>query len=218
MKLQAKIFILTGLILSIFLSSCSNGSATPIVTEVESTPLPPTISSQEFDVHNETAFTAYPIAENEALKWNPEATLYQIPPTRQMEQNIGLPPGGLPGWFFMFKEADSPVEFYVKVVDGKISGKIEAQPIIVGEPEYILVQLPVDGSLIDSDHALQVYLNDGGEEYYNTHPDVEFDFRLVHLDGQQNPVWSIFDAADMTVPLYHVDAVSGQESQDPFSQ
>ncbi len=217
MNFPTKLIFLMVIALSIILSSCSNGSAPPKATEVQQTPLPSTQSSQEIDSHSETAFTAYPIAEKEALIWNAQALLFQIPPTRQMEQNLGLPPGGPPGWFFMFKEAESPVEFYVEIVDGKLYGKTEAQPILVGEPKYQLIQLPTDGSLLDSDQVLQVYLDDGGKEYTTTHPDIDFDFRLIHLEGIEHPIWSIFDSTDPLTPLYNVDAVTGKKVQDPYS-
>ena len=218
MKSSTKLFLLIVIALSLILSSCSNGIAPPNETGVQQTPSSPALSSQEIDSHSETAFTAYPIAKKEALTWNAKALLYQIPPTRQMEQNFGLPPGGPPGWFFMFKEGESPVEFYVEIVDGKLYGKTEAQPILVGEPKYKLIQLPTDGTLLDSDYALQVYLDDGGKEYTSTHPDIDFDFRLIHLEGIEHPIWSIFDTADQTTPLFNIDAVTGKKAQDPYSQ
>jgi hypothetical protein len=217
MNSPTKFIFLMVIALSLILSSCSNGSTSPKATEVQQSPLPPTQSSLEIDSHSETAFTAYPIAEKEALIWNAKALLYQIPPTRQMEQNFGLPPGGPPGWFFMFKEGESPVEFYVEIVDGKLYGKTEAQPILVGEPKYKLIKLPMDGSLLDSDHALQVYLDDGGKEYTSTHPDIDFDFQLIHLEGIKHPIWSIFDSADPLTPLYNVNAVTGEKAQNPYS-
>jgi len=172
------------------------------------------------DKHTQTAFEVYPIALEEAKKWNSEAALYQIPATRLMETNLGLPPGGPPGgWFFMFKVPDSPLEFYVEIVDGVIYGKTEAQPILIGEPKFSLLALKMDGSLMDSVGALGVYYDNGGKDYLSTHPNAILDYRLVHLDGLSNPVWSIFDVeANVAAPLVNIDAQSGKIVNDPYGQ
>jgi hypothetical protein len=172
----------------------------------------------QIDKHTETAFEAYQYAQEEAIRWDKEAILYQIPPTRLMESNFGLAGGGPAGWFFMFKAADSPVELYIEIVNGTLYGKTEAQPIMIGEPKYILKSIDPDEISLDSDEALQIYLEDGGDKYFTEHPNIDLDFRLIHLEGIEHPVWSIFDSTDFANPLYNVDAINGEKTQDPFRQ
>jgi hypothetical protein len=169
------------------------------------------------DGRSATALTAYPIAEAQAEKWNAEAILYQIPVTRLMEKNLGLP-SDMPGWFFMFKVPDSPVEYYVKVVEGRVLGVIEAQPIVIGEASYTYLPIDLATLPIGNDAALGLYMENGGNDYLALHPRLILDYRLVHLEGQPNPVWSIFDASNIDQPpLFNVDARTGQSVADPFA-
>jgi hypothetical protein len=172
------------------------------------------IDIMQYDTHTESAFTAYPRALEEGQRWNPEAKLYQIALTRQMELNLSLPPGPM-GWFFMFKEPNSQKELFVEIVEGSLFGRLTAEPIIVGEPPYTYQPIDIT-NLKDSNEALLIYWNDGGEAYYNDHPETEFDLRLVYLKGLDNPIWSIFDSKDEVTPLYNVDAVTGAKTNDPF--
>jgi hypothetical protein len=134
-----------------------------------------------------------------------------------MEQNLGLP-SDLPGWFYQFRVPGSPVEYYIKIVQGKLSGTTEAQPIIVGEAPYTYLPIDVDKLALDSDGAMQKFLDNGGRAYVDSNPEMLIDYRLVHLEGKPNPVWSIFDARDLTAaPLYSVDAVTGETVPDPYA-
>lgn len=163
------------------------------------------------------ALEVYPVALERARQWDPNAQLIQVTITRLMEQNLGLP-SDLPGWFFEFRVPGSPVEFYIKTVDGAINGVTEAQPIIVGEPPYTYLPIDVDSLTLDSDDALRLFLENGGEAYLTSNPNMLVDYRLIHLEGKPNPVWSVFDATDLTAaPLYNVDAVTGQTTTDPYA-
>jgi len=200
--------------LAINIASCGSQYATGQPNPLSSTSYP----LNSIDKHGQTAFEAYPRAKEEAFRWNEEAILYQIPPTRLMESNLGLGGKGPAGWFFMFKTPDSPVEFYIEIVDGALYGKTEAQPILFEEPSYRLKPIDLDDNILDSDMALEAYFRNGGEKYFSKHPDVNIDYRLIHLEGADHPVWSIFDSADLVNALIHIDAVTGQVTQDPFEQ
>ena len=211
MILRKSIVYLTIILLALISFSCeSENTLTPTVS-IEREQLLNSIVK-----HKESAFEVYPRAKEEAKRWNDQAILYQIPPTRLMEGNFGLSGGGPPGWFFMFKDPDSPVELFVEIVDGKLYGKTEAQPIIIGEPKYKLNPIEMDSNLLDSDDALNIYLDDGGDEFFLNNPDVELDYRLVFLEGIEHPIWSIFDVSDFTTPLYNVDAITGEKTTNPY--
>jgi len=169
------------------------------------------------DGRGATAFAAYPLALAKALQWAPDAQLTQITITRLMEQNLGLP-NDLPGWFYMFQVPGSPVEYYIKTVNGAVSGSTEAQPIIVGEAPYKYVAMDVSALKLDSDDALRLFMDNGGQAYLAANPDMLIDYRLIHLDTTPNPVWSIFDATELTAaPLFNVDAVTGGIVKDPYA-
>lgn len=167
-----------------------------------------------------TAFQELPVAEQEAKKWKPNASLVQIPRLRQMETNIGLPKGPN-GWFYTFVDTNSgsSVELYIEVIDGKMAGKTEVQQLFKGgNPPYKL--LPIDSSkkLLDSNEAFQIFLDNMGNDYVKGRGQVEIDLQLVYLEGTQNPIWSIFDTADLSSPpLISIDAVTGELVNDPFA-
>lgn len=135
-----------------------------------------------------------------------------------MHANLGLP-SGVPGWFFMFKDPASPVELYVKVVGGEVNGWTEAQPILGEQLPFRMLPIDLRALPVDSDKVLRIYADNGGAQYVASHPSLELDYRLVHLQGRPNPVWSLFDAANPNGPaLLNVDAVTGTIVGDPFAQ
>jgi hypothetical protein len=207
--------MILSVIVLFFISGCT--PATPL-PEINPQPTP-LLETNSIDQLNETAFTAYPIAEAEALRWNPDAVFYQIPLTRVMESNLGLPPGG-PGWFFMFMVPGSPVEFYVEIVDGKFIRKSRG-PTHQAWMHLHMILLPIDinSSLINSNAVLQIYLDNGGREYFegNTQFGYHVNYRLIHVKGTDNPIWSIFDTEqDTSVPLISIDAVNSEIVEDPL--
>lgn len=168
------------------------------------------------DGRGDTAFEAYPVAEIEARRWNAGSLLYQIPVSRIMEINLGIPPG-IPGWFFMFQVPNSPLEYYVKVVHGQVVGTTEAQPILLGTPAYEYLPIDLADISLDSDDLLRLFMTHGGKEYVASHPGWQIDYRLVHLKDQAHPVWSLFDVSDIDQPaIFSVDAVTLEVVQDPF--
>lgn len=185
--------------------------------------MPTDVQSAEFggisyDRRSESALSAYPAAESRAKRWDEDAVLFAVPMTRLMEANLGLP-GHIPGWFFMFKVQGSPLEYYVKVDDGKVSGATEAQPIILEDLPYTYLPIDLEGLVLDSDDAIEAWLVRGGDEYLSTHPQEQLDFRLVHLDGQDHAVWSFFSfesGTEAPIHLFSVDAVTGESVEDPF--
>lgn len=167
-----------------------------------------------------TAFTAYELAYDRALEWDASAQLHLIPTTRSMEANLGLL-GYIPSWFFMFKSPGSPVELYVSVYEGKISGITEAQPILGEQLPYTYLPLKVEEIPMDSEELLQAWLGRfGGDEYIVAHPDAQLDYRLVLLEGDEEPIWSIFDYAREDGPqhLLSIGASSGERTEEPFSR
>jgi hypothetical protein len=170
------------------------------------------------DHRSATASVALAVAERQAKTWNRQALLHEIAPTYIMHANLGLP-SGVPGWFFMFKDPASPVELYVKVVGGEVNGWTEAQPILAEQLPFRMLPIDFRALPFDSDRVLRIFADNGGSQYVASHPSLELDYRLVHLQSQPNPVWSLFDAANPSgSALVHVDAVTGKTVGDPFAQ
>lgn len=169
------------------------------------------------DVRSETALMALPIAELRAREWKETTMLYGVFPSFSMEANLGLPTVSA-GWFFMFKEQDSTVEFYVQILDGKVSGTTEAQAILGEQLPYRYLPIEIATLSLDSDDVLQAFADRGVSDHVHSHPDLRFDYRLVHLKGQEHPIWSLYGVADNELQsLIHLDAVTGVEVQDPFA-
>ncbi|MGB9872412.1 MAG: hypothetical protein ACPLYD_12205 [Anaerolineae bacterium] len=202
----------------ISLISCTTKGINPELSPLLSQPSMPAMGFQlPDDGRGETALVAYLVAEDEAKRWNREAVLYQIPVTKIMEINLGIP-SGIPGWFFLFKVPDSPVEYYIEIVNGRVFGMTEAQPILTQELPYELLPIDVKEMVLDSDDVLQLFMKLGGVKYIEAHPEMQIDYRLVHLKGQPHPIWSLFDISDINrPPLFNVDGVTGDVVEDPFS-
>lgn len=189
----------------------------PLATLTRHDTSPSTASDQP----GESALTAYPVAQARARQWRDGALLYEISPRVQMAANLGLPVI-TSGWFFMFKEPGGPVEFYVYIVEGEVSGFTEAQPILAEQLPYARLAIEVDELRLDSTDALAALLStDDGQRWAAARADTgiptRLDFRLVHLQGQPDPIWTVFSAeSDRLDPLYHVNAITGVEAADPF--
>ena len=208
-------FILISILINVTLLGCSSqlsNSGNLLSTSTSSIP-----TKSPYDNRSQTAFHEFPPAQLQAIKaWNSKAKLYEIPPLRAMEKNLGYP-RSLPGWFFMFKVENSPLEYYVEIRDTHLIGFTEAEPILIQKLSYTLLPININNKLLDSDKALKIYLENGGEEYLTKHTNAEIDYRLVFVSGTPNPIWSIYDASDLTKPpIFNLDAVTGKKVNDPI--
>jgi len=217
--IRARCALLFIVLLLSALSGCTSDGLKPTGSLTTASPTAGGVVRLPNDGRRQTAFEAYPAAYAKAKLWRSEAILYQIAVTRIMEINLGLPPSA-PGWFFMFRVPDQTIEYYVKVVDGQVIGATETQPILAEKLPYKYLPIDLKRLTLDSRDVLRSYLEHGGEEYIATHPKMELDYRLVHLEGQPNPVWSLFDVSDLSqnaVPIFNVDAVTSDVTEDPFA-
>jgi hypothetical protein len=166
-----------------------------------------------------SAISAFPIAKEYAKVWHHDAELYLIPMTRQMEKNLGLL-GHIPAWHFMFMQPDSPLEYYIAVYDNRISGATEAQPILGEQRPYEYLSIEPGKLNVDSDDLLQTWLENGGKSYVKDNPELQLDYRLVFLEGESEPIWSLFDFSYDNVPFHLISlgAWSGTITTDPFQK
>ena len=168
------------------------------------------------DQRQETAFEGYLIALNEANQWNSNTSLYEIPSTLIVSNNIGLPAPGY-YWFFMFSVENSPRELYIANSGGEIAGTFEAEPLLFEELPYKLQPINIEG-LIDSDEALLTCVENNlivPQEIIDANLFV--DYRLIDLG--KNPVWSLYRSdADPYLPICNIDAVTREVVNDPYDE
>jgi hypothetical protein len=166
------------------------------------------------DQRQETAFEGYSFVLNEANQWNSEVSLYEIPSTLIVSNNIGLPAPGY-YWFFMFSTDDSPREYYIAISDEEIAGTFEAEPLLFEELPYKLEPIYIEG-LIDSDEALIICVENNllvPQEIIDANLFV--DYRLIDLG--KNPIWSLYlSDADPYLPVCNIDAVTKEIVNDPY--
>jgi hypothetical protein len=184
----------------------------PLSSSAQQSPLGrPTYQEQDY-----SALASFSIAQERAQQWNANSVWHGIVPVAMMEKNLGIPATGR-GWFFRFGQQGNTLELYVLVDNLGIRGATEAQPILVEPLPYELLAIELKDIQVDSPQVLEAYKENGGQAYLDEHPEAQLDFRLMHVKGKPNPVWSLFDAQDLKTPLFNVDAKTGEVVGDPFA-
>ena len=160
----------------------------------------------------QTAFEAYEITKELAHKWDPTATLHGIPATFKMESSVRNPWTGK-GWFFLYKVPTNTLEYYIYVDNGKLQGYTEAQPIVVGERELKYSPLPPFDDMLDSDEAMEVFMQNGGDKYLADHPQAKLNMELLFTNKFSHPVWDIYDFNEVETAMesiFRLNALSGE--------
>jgi hypothetical protein len=183
----------------------------PLSTTTFQSPVKPVEGGRSF-----TAFDSYEVARQVAQEWNSQAVWFGIMPSTIMEGNLGIPSVGR-GWFFRFGLKENTLEYYVFVDNNKVGGRTEAQPILLEPLPYEFLPIDIKQLAVDSSRLLDIYVQNGGEAYFEQHSNAKLDYRLLHVKGVPNPVWSLFDATDMNHALIHVDAKTAKIVSDPFA-
>ncbi len=160
----------------------------------------------------QTAFEAYEITKELAHKWDPTATLHGIPATFKMESSVRNPWTGK-GWFFLYKVPTNTLEYYIYVDNGKLQGYTEAQPIVVGERELKYSPLPPFDEMLDSDEAMEVFMQNGGDKYLADHPQAKLNMELLFTNKFSHPVWDIYDFNEVETAMesiFRLNALTGE--------
>lgn len=223
MLIRTQGVLLSLIVLSLVACSRVNVSvqpnSSPLVSPIDSTIQDSAAMPFLDEGRTESALTAYSVAEARAYEWNNAAVLYQIAPTHQMAQNLGLSAISS-GWFFMFKEIGSPVELYIYIDEGEVFGLTEAQPIFGDQLPYRYSPIDASKLMLDSDDVFARFLSTDKGKAWASAADAsstKIDYRLVHLEGQQNPIWTLFSVqVGQAEALFHINAITGAEARDPF--
>ena len=192
------------------------GNDTPFASPLSTTLLQSPLARPTDEEQDASALASFGMAQERAKQWNANSVWHGIVPVTMMEKNLGIPATGR-GWFFRFGQQGNTLELYVLVDNLGIRGATEAQPILVEPLPYELLAIELKDIQVDSPQVLEAYKENGGQAYLDEHPEAQLDFRLMHVKGKPNPVWSLFDAQDLKTPLFNVDAKTGEVVGDPFA-
>ncbi|MGI6207655.1 MAG: hypothetical protein ACOYEW_05505 [Anaerolineae bacterium] len=153
---------------------------------------------------SETALAWVDLAIEAAQKWSPDAQFLGIQPSYVMERNLPFMPSAA-GWFYSFGRPQDVLQYYVQVVDGRVTGSVEAEAI--GErpkPQPV----DVNAVVLDSDDALQVYLNSLSGAAPS---EANIDYSLAVDPDLGKAIWWIYNLEESDQkPVLAVDAATGQ--------
>ena len=158
-----------------------------------------------------TAAQAFPIAQKEARVWRKDAQWYEVVPYTSMERAFAIPlADAKPSWFFRFFSPGGQSEYVVEVVDGKVVGSNETiLPDYIEPPVAELQALGDKWTVMDNTALLEKYLQKE-DNLLAEFPSMFVDYRLAQPQGQAHPLWTLYNAQNLTKPIFVVDAVTGE--------
>lgn len=186
--------------------SAEGGYPAPTVSGSSGYPEPSAATTQSSDGRSQTALVSYRLAEDAAKKLEPQAQLHSIFPSQIMLNNLAGPPV-LPGWFYVFKVPGMRRQFIVQVVDDKVTGTTQAEPI--EEPKPVEKPINIADIKLDSSQVFEQFKAAMQKQGTPT-DDLQFDLELVNLENQSGPVWSVVDPRTLKW-VYSVNASTGEE-------
>jgi hypothetical protein len=157
----------------------------------------------------ETAKKVYPSAEKLALDWRRDAVLVGVTAGWRDArlETLDEPPT----WSFQFYSPGRQEAFLVVVVGGKAQGLRE---MLV---PYPLPAVPVDRWSVDSQRAVEIWLDNGGARFLDRHPtDAELRLQLrvaaTNKDGTPQLLWTVMGIVFETnqAETLQIDATTGQ--------
>jgi len=185
------------------------------IRELVSNPTPTAgqpLANSTIDTHRAvTAQRSFKVALDSATAWRRDAQWYGIIPFTSIERALAIPfEDNKPSWYFRFGIPGGENEFIVEVLDGQVIGTNEI--LLPSYIEPLLAELEPLGNqwtMLDNTAVLEKYLEEEGSLL------VEFasmlvDYRLSHPKGQANPVWTLYNAQNLTAPIFVLDAVTGE--------
>lgn len=203
-------------LLSIFLTSC-NLNLSPLLNQEPSDSSIPSNPTNEItitghtDIHRSTtASQGFSIALNHATEKFDNPDWYGIIPFTSIERTLAIPLDSKnPSWFYRFGVPGENIEYYIEVRNGLIIG---TNQIIL--PDYIEPQLreiePLgrEWLVLDNAEALQICLDNGC--MLSEYPSMVIDYRLSKPKGSSNPIWTLYNAKNITTPIMEFDAITGE--------
>ncbi len=165
----------------------------------ESSPPPPPPAFLLEDTARARA--AFPIAEQEALRWQPDAQLSLV---GIVWDDLG--PGGIlkrDRWTFQFYSPSRGQMAVIRVSDGA------AQRLRTALLPNRLPTLSLDQWQIDSSEALQTWWERGGEKFVRAHSRVSISLKLRLEPGGTRTIWIVAGSASDQHWVVQVDSNDG---------
>jgi hypothetical protein len=151
------------------------------------------------------ARTAFPVAQQEAQRWQQDAQLAAV---GIVLDDLG--PGGVlkrDRWTFQFYSPSKQQMAVIRVSDG------EAQQLRTGLLPNRLPVLSLDQWQVDSGQALQTWWTQGGGSFVQGHPHVSISLKLRPEPGGTRPVWTVAGSASDRHWTVQLDSGDGKVVQ-----
>jgi len=164
------------------------------------------------DAHRSvTAAESFPVAQKTARAWREDALWYGVVPFTSMERAFAIPlADDSPSWYFRFGIPGGETEYIVEVLNGKVRGTNETKiPSYVEPPLAELEPLGDQWVMMDSIALLEKYLEEK-DSLLAKFPSMVLDYRLTQPKGQAHPVWTLYNAQNLTKPIFIMDAITGE--------
>jgi hypothetical protein len=153
----------------------------------------------------ETALTAFGRAQNRALAWQSDAVLLSASATWPIISQLDMLLEGREQWEFIFYSPSQQSGLTASVVDGEVR---------TGEPYPVpTLSQPLNsvGWRINSQAAVQLFLANGGNQFFQTEPYVGFFMALSTTESNGRMEWLIAAVSHQTSKsmTMRLDATTG---------
>lgn len=157
----------------------------------------------------EPALISFGRAHGRALNWQGDASLINASATWAVVNGATDIQDGRANWNFVF---------YSPTQNTAVSSTVVNDQVSVSEPYPILQKLnplQVGGWRIDSDDALAIFLQNGGDTFLNTQTDITVTTQLSTISDEQRMEWliSAFANRNGEALTLVIDATSGEVLQ-----
>ena len=200
----------------IFLPACGSSTTTTtsslvIPTAFASPVKDETLSRPTLDSHRlATAAESFPVAMDMAKAWRQNARWYGVVPFTSIERAFAIPLDDSPSWYFRFGVPEGGPEYVVEVLNGKVIGTNETKiPDYIEPPLNELEPIGNEWVVVDNVVVLQKYLEEE-DSLLAKFSYLLVDYRLAKLKGQPHPFWTLYNAQNLTKPIFTLDAITGE--------
>jgi hypothetical protein len=145
------------------------------------------------------------------MAWRQSAQWYGVIPFTSIERAFAIPlQSNRPSWYFRFTAPGGEPEYIVEVLSDQVVGTNEITiPDYIEPPISELSPLGDTWSVLDSTAVLERYL-DEEESLLAKFPSMLVDYRLAQPKESPNPVWTLYNAQNLTKPIFLMDAKTGE--------
>lgn len=206
---QAQSALALFFVCTVLLAACARGTEPDRIPSpaISQTPSRSTIDTRR----RVTAQDSFQVALDAAMAWRKDAQWYGIIPFTSIERALAIPfEDDKPSWFFRFAVPVEKDELIIEVLDGQVIGSNEMQ--LPGYIEPLLTEIEPLGNqwtVLDNTVVLEKYLEQP-DSLLAEFAAMLVDYRLSYPKGHSHPLWTLYNAQNLTAPIFVLDAVTGQ--------